>query len=143
VRRLSDRDLVRSIRQGRDLVQKDGLRGNLQRQVRARVQGSCAERQRRQQAQQPQQPQETGMAAAARRLLDDNRPASALRDPQLRNRLEEARRIMSDRSLDRRLFARVRRMARLDRDELRCACCPVATRTVQNVAKTARMPASC
>jgi hypothetical protein len=39
--------------------------------------------------------------------------------PQLRNRLEEARRIMSDRSLDRRLFARVRRMARLDRDELR------------------------
>jgi hypothetical protein len=38
LRRLSDRDLVRSIRQGRDLVQKDGLRGNLQRQVRARVQ---------------------------------------------------------------------------------------------------------
>jgi outer membrane protein OmpA-like peptidoglycan-associated protein len=117
LRRLSDRDLVRSIRQGRDLVQKDGLRGNLQRQVRARVQDARAERQRRQQAQQP--PADTGMAAAARRLLDDNRPASALRDPQLRNRLEEARRIMSDRSLDRRLFARVRRMARLDRDELR------------------------
>jgi hypothetical protein len=56
LRRLSDRDLVRSIRQGRDLVQKDGLRGNLQRQVRARVQDARAERQRRQQAQQPQQP---------------------------------------------------------------------------------------
>jgi hypothetical protein len=56
LRRLSDRDLVRSIRQGRDLVQKDGLRGNLQRQVRARVQDVRAERQRRQQAQQPQQP---------------------------------------------------------------------------------------
>jgi hypothetical protein len=58
LRRLSDRDLVRSIRQGRDLVQKDGLRGNLQRQVRARVQDATAERQRRQQAQQPQQPQQ-------------------------------------------------------------------------------------
>ncbi len=59
------------------------------------------------------------MEAAARRLLNDTRPASALRDPQLRNRLEEARRIMRDRSLNRRLFAQVRRMARLDRDELR------------------------
>ncbi|MDX1717458.1 MAG: hypothetical protein R3287_11155, partial [Anderseniella sp.] len=59
------------------------------------------------------------METAARRLLNDTRPASALRDPQLRNRLEEARRIMRDRSLNRRLFAQVRRMARLDRDELR------------------------
>jgi hypothetical protein len=59
------------------------------------------------------------MEAAARRLLNDTRPASALRDPQLRNRLDEARRILRDRSLNRRLFARVRRMARLDRDELR------------------------
>jgi outer membrane protein OmpA-like peptidoglycan-associated protein len=89
--------------------------------VQNTVQAAVAERQRRQQAQQPQQPPagDAGMEAAARRLLNDTRPASALRDPQLRNRLDEARRILRDRSLNRRLFARVRRMARLDRDELR------------------------
>ncbi|MEE4237441.1 MAG: OmpA family protein [Anderseniella sp.] len=121
VAQLNDRQLVDAIRTGRSLLQQPDLRGNLQNQVRQTVQAAVAERERRQNAvQQPQQPPAGGNAdAAARRLLSDNRPASALRDNQLRDRLQEARRVMGDSSLDRRLFRQVRRLAAGDADELR------------------------
>jgi hypothetical protein len=121
LRQLNDRQLTNVIRQGRDLMQQDGLRGNLQRQVRANAfRHAVAERQRRQQAQQPQrQLQETRDGGGCAQVAERYSPGFCLRDPQLRNRLDEARRILRDRSLNRRLFARVRRMARLDRDELR------------------------
>jgi hypothetical protein len=65
VRQLNDRQLVNAIRQGRALLQQDGLRGRLQNQVRNTVQAATAERQRRQQAQQPQQPQQPPADTAA------------------------------------------------------------------------------
>jgi outer membrane protein OmpA-like peptidoglycan-associated protein len=115
---LNDRQLVDAIRTGRNMLQQQGLRGNLQNQVQQTVQAAQAERQRRQNA--SQQPPAGGNAdAAARRLLNDNRPASALRDNQLRDRLQEARNVMGERSLDRRLFRQVRRMAQTDAEELR------------------------
>ena len=115
---LNDRQLVDAIRTGRNLLQQQELRGSLQNQVQQTVQAAQAERQRRQNA--SQQPPAGGNAdAAARRLLNDNRPASALRDNQLRDRLQEARNVMGERSLDRRLFRQVRRMAQTDAEELR------------------------
>ena len=115
---LNDRQLVDAIRTGRNLLQQQELRGRLQNQVQQTVQAAQAERQRRQNA--SQQPPAGGNAdAAARRLLNDNRPASALRDNQLRDRLQEARNVMGERSLDRRLFRQVRRMAQTDAEELR------------------------
>jgi outer membrane protein OmpA-like peptidoglycan-associated protein len=121
VRRLNDVQLRDTVRDGRRLLNDPGLRGNLQRKVRDRVQAARGERQRRNQAaEQPQQPQPgSTLEAEARRLLNDTRPASALGDDQLRHRLGEARRLIGTRGLDRRLFRQVRRMARTDRTELR------------------------
>lgn len=118
VAQLNDRQLVDAIRTGRSLLQQPDLRGRLQNQVRETVQAAQAERDRRQNASQ-QPPAGNAADAAARRLLGDNRPASALRDNQLRDRLQEARRVMGDSSLDRRLFRQVRQLAATDAGELR------------------------
>ena len=128
VRNMNDNELRSTVRDGRELLQRGDLRGNLQRQVRDRVQAARGEMERRNQsAQQPQpQPQQqqrqqagSSLDGEARRLLNDNRPASALGDEQLRDRLGEARRIMGSGDLDRRLFRQIRRMAQQDRTELR------------------------
>ncbi|MEM7633505.1 MAG: OmpA family protein, partial [Pseudomonadota bacterium] len=116
VRRMSDGELRNRIRNGRDLLQRDGLRNRLERQVREQVRTARSEVDRRSQAN--QQPA-SDVNRRARNLLDDNRSSASLRDPQLRRRLERARNIMGDRGLNRRLFRQVRRLARKDRDELR------------------------
>lgn len=116
VRRMSDGELRTRIRDGRDLLRRDGLRNRLERQVREQVRSARAEVERRSQV--GQQP-DSDVNRRARDLLADNRPAASLRNPQLRRRLERARNIMGDGDLNRRLFRQVRRMARRDRDELR------------------------
>ncbi len=116
VRRMSDGELRTRIRDGRDLLRRDGLRNRLKRQVREQVRSARAEVERRSQV--GQQP-DSDVNRRARDLLADNRPAASLRNPQLRRRLERARNIMGDGDLNRRLFRQVRRMARRDRDELR------------------------
>ncbi|WP_337660637.1 OmpA family protein [Anderseniella sp. Alg231-50] len=116
VRRMSDGELRTRIRNGRNLLQRDGLRNRLERQVREQVRVARSEVDRRSQV--TQQPA-SNVNREARDLLADNRSAASLRDPQLRRRLERARRIMGDSDLNRPLFRQVRRMARTDRDELR------------------------
>lgn len=116
VRRMSDGELRNRIRNGRELLQRDGLRNRLERQVREQVRTARSEVDRRSQAN--QQPA-SDVNRRARNLLDDNRSSASLPDPQLRRRLERARNIMGDRGLNRRLFRQVRRLARKDRDELR------------------------
>ena len=119
VRRLNDDQLQTRIRNGRNLLQRDGLRNRLERQVREQVRAARSEVERRSQVTQQPTPPASNVNREARDLLADNRSAASLRDPQLRRRLERARRIMGDRDLNRRLFRDVRRMARGDRDELR------------------------
>ena len=116
VRRMNDGELRTRIRNGRNLLQRDGLRNRLERQVRDQVRAARSEVERRSQV--TQQPA-SDVNRRARDLLADNRSSAALRDPQLRRRLERARNIMGDRDLNRRLFRQVRRLARNDRDELR------------------------
>lgn len=116
VRRMNDGELRTRIRNGRNLLQRDGLRNRLERQVREQVRAARSEVERRSQV--TQQPA-SDVNRRARNLLDDNRSSASLRDPQLRRRLERARNIMADRDLNRRLFRQVRRLARNDRDELR------------------------
>ncbi len=119
VRRLNDNQLRTRIRNGRNLLQREGLRNRLERQVREQVRAARSEVERRSQVTQQPTPPASNVNREARDLLADNRSASSLREPQLRRRLEQARRIMGDRDLNRRLFRDVRRMARGDRDELR------------------------
>ncbi|MGI9511981.1 MAG: OmpA family protein [Anderseniella sp.] len=116
VRRMNDAELQNRIRNGRELLQRDGLQRRLERQVRKQVRTARSEVERRSQV--TRQP-DSNVNRRARDLLADNRPASSLRDPQLRRRLERARSIMGNGDLNRRLFRQVRRMARRDRDELR------------------------
>lgn len=119
MRRLNDNQLRTRIRNGRNLLQRDGLRNRLERQVREQVRAARSEVERRSQVTQQPTPPSSGANADARDLLADKRSAASLRDPQLRRRLERARKVMGDRDLNRRLFRQVRRMARTDRDELR------------------------
>ena len=119
VRRMNDGELRTRISNGRNLLQRDGLRNRLERQVREQVRAARSEVERRSQVTQQPTPPASNVNREARDLLADNRSASSLREPQLRRRLEQARRIMGDRDLNRRLFRDVRRMARGDRDELR------------------------
>lgn len=134
VRRMDDNQLQTHIRDGRNLLQQGGLRGRLERQVQNLVRAAQSELERRSQVtRQPAQPSsgndntrtnrntdtDTNTNAEARELLADRRPSASLRDPQLRRRLEQARRIMGDRDLNRRLFRDVRSMAQADRVELR------------------------
>lgn len=120
VRKMNDDQLQTRIRNGRQLVQQGGLRGRLERQLREQVQAARSELERRSQVtQQPPANDNASSGAEARDLLADKRPAASLRDPQLRRRLEQARKVMGDRDLNRRLFRQIRRMARTDRDELR------------------------
>ncbi len=120
VRKLNDNQLQVRVRNGRNLLQQDGLRNRLKRQVREQVQLARAEADRRSQTSSQQPAQSSGGSnAEARDLLADKRQAASLRNPQLRKRLERARTIMGDGDLNRRLFRQVRRMARTDRDELR------------------------
>ena len=119
VRRMSDGELRTRIRNGRNLLQRDGLRNRLERQVREQVRTARSEVERRSQVTQQPAPPASNANREARDLLADNRSATSLRDPQLRRRLERARKIMGDGDLNRRLFRKVRRMARTDRDELR------------------------
>jgi|GEM_PF-1762932 len=118
VRDMNDNQLRTRIRNGRDLLQRDGLRNKLKRQVRDQVRTARSEVERRSQVTQ-QPPANDNANAEARDLLADTRTATSLRDPQLRRRLDRSRRIMGDSNLNRRLFRQVRRMARTDRDELR------------------------
>ena len=119
VRDMNNKQLRARIRDGRELLQRDGLRKTLEVQVRDEVRAARAESDRRSQAAQQPADDKSNVNAEARDLLADNRPAASLRDPQLRRRLDRARRIMRDRDLNRRLFRQLRRMARTDRDELR------------------------
>ncbi len=119
VRDMNNKQLRARIRDGRELLQRDGLRKKLEVQVRDEVRAARAESDRRSQAAQQPADDKSNVNAEARDLLADNRPAASLRDPQLRRRLDRARRIMRDRDLNRRLFRQLRRMARTDRDELR------------------------
>ncbi len=132
VRRMDDNQLQTQIRDGRNLLQQGGLRGRLERQVQNLVQTAQSELDRRSNVTRQPTQQSSGnnntrndstagrnTDAEARELLADNRPASSLRDPQLRRRLEQARRVLGDRDLNRRLFKDVRSMVRADRDELR------------------------
>ncbi len=121
VRQMNDAQLAESFRDGRRLMADSGLRGNLQRQVRDRLQATVAERDRRATAaqEQPQQLPSGGANADATALLADRRPPASLNDQQLRNRLQKAREVMGARGLDRRLFRRVRNMAKADSDVLR------------------------
>ncbi len=116
VRRMNDAELQNRIRNGRELLQRDGLQRRLERQVRKQVRTARSEVERRSQV---TRQSDSNVNRRARDLLADNRPASSLRDPQLRRRLERARNIMGNGDLNRRLFRQVRRMARRDRDELR------------------------
>jgi outer membrane protein OmpA-like peptidoglycan-associated protein len=116
---MNDGELRTRISNGRNLLQRDGLRNRLERQVREQVRAARSEVERRSQVTQQPTPPASNVNREARDLLADNRSASSLREPQLRRRLEQARRIMGDRDLNRRLFRDVRRMARGDRDELR------------------------
>jgi outer membrane protein OmpA-like peptidoglycan-associated protein len=119
VRDMNDNQLRARIRDGRELLQRDGLRNKLERQVRDEVRVARSESERRSQAAQQPANDNSSANARARDLLADTRSAASLRDPQLRRRLDRARRIMKDSDLNRRLFQRLRRMARTDRDELR------------------------
>jgi ribosomal protein S19E (S16A) len=100
VRQLNDRQLVNAIRQGRALLQQDGLRGRLQNQVRNTVQAATAERQRRQQAQQPQQPQQPpagnsgNINREARQYLRSAGNVRQLNDGQLTNVIRQGRNLM-------------------------------------------------
>ncbi|MEO1161726.1 MAG: hypothetical protein AAFW74_14960, partial [Pseudomonadota bacterium] len=74
VRKLDDSQLRIRIRDGRNLLQRDGLRGRLERQVREQVQAASAERTRRAESAQTSQPDQAGnVNRQARRYLQNEK----------------------------------------------------------------------